>query len=109
MINEENINKKHIKEIAEDIALQANITQEKAIEVIIKLMYLNGKLDSRYLDYFDYDSDFFVVNKWPKQGTEVVFMYHDIYNVIYNVDKDKYYAEYSDDDGVVCYMEEIEI
>lgn len=100
-----------LRDRAIEVALQADITYEKATEVLLKLAakgvgsyYRDGK----YYFSFDYHPDFIVVNNWINHGTEIVCMYNDEFNVIYKVDEDKYYAEYSDD-NYDCYLEEIDI
>lgn len=107
MENEEELDKTQIQEFATDIALQAEITPEKAIEVIIKLLYYG--LQSKQNETWMVNDEFFIVNKGIKQHpTEIAFIrYNDEYNVIYNVNEDKYYYEYGDGDGVR--LEEVEI
>ena len=92
-----------------EIALEAEITYEEALTVLLKLSskaidgwYKVG--DERYFN-FNYNYDYFTVFKWAT-GTDILIVYNDN-TIVYNLKNKKYYRELRKNDEVI--KEEIEI
>lgn len=92
-----------------EVALEADITYEEALTVLLKLSsagieawYKLG--DEQYFD-FNYNYDYFTVFKWAT-GTEILIVYNDN-TIVYSIKNKKYYREFRENDEVI--KEEIDI
>lgn len=112
LVEEETFN--GLFEKGKEIAFETGLPLKESVEILLKLASksIDGWFDIGWgVVYFKFNTnfDFFVVNKWY-DSTEIACLFNDNYNVVYIIENQKFYKEYSANEyGDELIKEEIEL
>lgn len=112
LVKEETFN--GVLERAKAITFETGLTLKEAVEILLKLASesIDGWNDIGCgVLYFEFDTtfDYFSLYEWHDE-TEIVCLYNDNFNILYSLNKKKFYKEFAANEyGDELIKEEIEI